>query len=141
MTFFECDHVYDQHLPLLEKHGLTRSYYKFGKHNLFLCPNRNDILKDNIENEYDLDKYQKVFCYLNSHYLFQKNTLYTYYLQMKNLFYNDFNYMPETYNYPTEKTIIQNKFKNYTLNMKELWFIKPSNKWGGSGVTILQIFT
>ena len=136
ITFFECDHVYDQHLPLLEKHGLIQSHYKYGKHNLFLCPKLKNPSSYSTENEYDLNKYQKVFVYLNMHYLFQKNTLYTHYLTMKQLFLNDFNYMPETYNYPKDKNIIENKFKNYQLNMKELWFVKPSNRWGGDGVRI-----
>ena len=48
--------------------------------------------------------------------------------------------MPETYNFPNQKNIIENKFKNYKLNLSDLWLIKPSNKYGGRGITILTSY-
>ena len=56
---------------------------------------------------------------------------------MKQKFCDDFNYMPETYNYPEEKGIINDKFTNYKLNLNDLWLIKPVNKCGGYGIDIL----
>ena len=55
---------------------------------------------------------------------------------MKKIFLQDFNYMPETYNFPEDQNLINNKFKNYTLNLKDLWLIKPSNSCGGNGISI-----
>ena len=51
---------------------------------------------------------------------------------------NDFNYMPETFYYPKEKYLIENKFKNYSLDLKDLWLVKPTNKYGGKGIFILN---
>ena len=57
---------------------------------------------------------------------------------MKELFFEDFNYLPETYNYPEQKQIIIKKFKNYKLNLSELWLVKPSNSGGGHDISILD---
>ena len=38
VTFYECDHVYDQYTNLLEKNGLIRSFKYNEKNNLFICP-------------------------------------------------------------------------------------------------------
>jgi hypothetical protein len=46
--------------------------------------------------------------------------------------------MPETYIYPEEKNLIYNKFNNYTLNLTDLWIVKPSNLYAGQGITILD---
>ena len=48
--------------------------------------------------------------------------------------------MSETYIYPKDKDIIENKFMNYTLNLSDLWLIKPKDKFGGSGIKILDSF-
>ena len=119
----------------MQKNHLINSNYTEGKHNLFLCPLVKKTIKE--KNEYDLDKYQKVYRYLNIRNLFQKNSLYKYYSLMKQKFCDDFNYMPETYNYPEEKGIINDKFTNYKLNLNDLWLIKPVNKCGGYGIDIL----
>ena len=57
---------------------------------------------------------------------------------MKKLFYNDFDYIPETYCYPKEKNIIEKKFKDYVLNISDLWILKPSNWYGGNGISFLR---
>ena len=121
----------------MEKHGLIRSYYQYGKNNLFLSSiesNPSTLHKSNI---YDLNKYQKVYQFLNSPFLLQKDTLYKCYSSMKKLFFEDYSYMPETYIYPEEKNIINLKFKNYKLDLHNLWLVKPTNNYGGSGVNIL----
>ena len=57
---------------------------------------------------------------------------------MKKLFFDDFNYMPETYNYPEDKNTIYQKFKNYTLDLNNLWLVKPPNKFGGKNIIVLE---
>lgn len=59
-------------------------------------------------------------------------------MEMKKLFSDDFDYMPETYNYPEQKNLIYNKFQNYKFNSNDLWMIKPSNLCAGSGITIFR---
>ena len=40
------------------------------------------------------------------------------------MFKEDFNYIPETYYYPNDKDIIQNKFGNYEFdNMEEVEYL------------------
>ena len=46
--------------------------------------------------------------------------------------------MPETFNYPEDKSLILNKFDKYKLDMDNLWLVKPTNKCGGEGITILN---
>ena len=137
VSFFECGSFYAQLIDILEKNGLIKSNYIFGKNNLFICSKINKFLPKKVDNHFDLDKYQKVYRYLNMEYLVQKNTLFKHYSSMKKIFYNDFHYMPETYNYPEEKNIINKKFKNYKLNLSDLWLIKPNNGSGGKGIFIL----
>ena len=140
ITFYETDHVYNQHLILLEKQGLIRSYYQFGKNNLIISPIKENPSIMNKSNIYDLSKYQKVYRYLNAPYMFQKNTLYECYVQMKKLFFEDFDYMPETYIYPEQKKMIHKLFYNYQLNLSNLWLVKPIDKYGGHNITIFDSF-
>ena len=109
ISFYECEHVYDGVIKLLERNGLIRSGYYYGKNNLFICPKIKNPSTNNLKTDYDLDKYQKVFRYINIQNLFKKNKLYIFYSSMKNLFFEEYNYMPETYNYPEEKNIIEKK--------------------------------
>ena len=138
ITFCQCEGVYNPYLQLLKENGLIRSYYNYGKNNLFLCRiEKNPILK-NITNDYNLDKFQKVFRYLNSQYLLQKDMLYKYYISKKKLFFEDFDFIPETYIYPEDKIKIKKKFENYKLNTSDLWLVKPSNLCGGKNIMILN---
>ena len=54
------------------------------------------------------------------------------------MFKEDFNYIPETYYYPNDKDIIQNKFGNYEFDINNLWLIKPTNRFGGSGISVFK---
>ena len=138
ITFYESDNDYRDYYAILQKQGLIKSKYKLGKHNLFFSQINNNSLAQNYNNNYDLNKYQKVFRYLNGYKVFYKNTLYELYMEMKKLFSDDFDYMPETYNYPEQKNLIYNKFQNYKFNSNDLWMIKPSNLCAGSGITIFR---
>ena len=138
VTFYQCEKSYDQYLNLLKENGLIRSQYKYAKNNLFLCSIQNNASIIKEDNNYNLDIYQKVFRYLNSEYLFRKNILYKSYISMKKLYFNDFDYMPLTYNYPDDKELIDNKFKDYILDINDLWLIKPTNLYLGINVEIFK---
>ena len=104
---------------------------------LFLGNIKKNPSKFNNFNDYNLYKYQKVFSFLKANFWFEKNILYRSYYSMKKLFINDYNFMPETYNYPDDKYLIENKFKDYHLNLNDLWLIKPTNLCGGRGISFL----
>jgi hypothetical protein len=57
---------------------------------------------------------------------------------MKEEFSEDYNYMSQTYYYPHDKKIIRKKFRNYELNMDDLWLVKPAHASGGSGIRIFE---
>ena len=138
VTFYARDQIFKDYFALLQNHGLIKSNYKYGKNNLILNNLYDDYAIKNDYNTYNLDKFQKVFRYYSSHYPFNKKNLYEFYIEMKNRFFQDFDYMPETYIYPAQKDLIFDKFKNYQLDVKDLWFIKPNDKWGGKGIKILH---
>ena len=138
VTFHASDSVYNDYFEILQKHGLIKSNYKYGKHNLFLSKLTDNYVKENYYNMHNLDKFQKVYKYYSSYYVFNKKNLYELYIEIKNKFFGDFNYMPETYIYPTQKDLIYDKFKNYQFDVNDLWLIKPSDKYGGKGITILS---
>ena len=89
---------------MLQKNGLIKSDYNYGEHNLFIYPitKGKSYEKKEIEENQNC-RYQKINKHVNSRLVFQKNSLYKCYLSMKKLFFEDFNFMPETYNYPEEK--------------------------------------
>lgn len=137
VSFFVNNFNYDSYIQLLNHHGLIRSKFIYGNNNLFISHiGKNPLSK--INNDYDLNKYQKVYQYIEGDYFFTKNILYSQYKSLKNLFFQDFDYMPETYNYPEDRFIIQKYFKNYKLNLSDLWILKPTNKYGGKGIKILK---
>ena len=138
LSYYLCDPVYRQYQNLLQEHGFTRSIYYHGEHNLFLCPINENLFNKTEFPHFQINKYQKVFCFIKSRFLFQKNTLYKYYFSKKNLFPEDFNFMPETYIYPEDDNIIRKKFSNYSLNISDLWLVKPSDLYCGKKIEILK---
>ena len=46
--------------------------------------------------------------------------------------------MPETYYYPFDKDIINSKFKDYSLDINNLWLVKPVDLCGGRGISIFK---
>ena len=141
LTYFQCDYVYNPYIELLKEFGFTRSHYYFGDHNLFLCPISEDRLNPNKTNKCSISKFQKAFCFLNSRYLLKKNILYKHYVSMKKIYKEDFNFMPETYIFPDDKYTINKKFMNYSLDINNLWLVKPSNLFGGKKIMILESLT
>jgi hypothetical protein len=95
-----------------------------------------DLIKYN-KSLIELNNFKKFHLLIN-YKVFTKDSLYMNFLEMKNKFENDYNFMPLTYNYPIDKDIIENKFKNYTLDMYNLWLIKPKDNRGGNGIKFLE---
>ena len=67
----------------------------------------------------ELNNFKRFHVFLNIE-VFTKDSLYENYLEMKNKFENDYNFMSVTYNYPLDKGIIEKKFNNYTLDVNNL---------------------
>ena len=84
---------------------------------------------------------QKIHCYTNVEIVIDKFLEYNFYNKMKSLFPQDYDYMPETYAYPEQKDIINEKFKNYNLAIGNLWLIKPKLMSLGDGIHIFHNFT
>ena len=135
VTFYSFHQSYSQHWNITKNHSLIKSDYINGSHNLFISPIPNFRFSKNNEN--GLCKYQKYGQFVNSNYIFQKNTLYNYYRRKAKTFSEEYNYMPETYIYPEDKDIIGKKFNNYLLNLNDLWLVKPPDKANGDGLSIL----
>ena len=68
---------------------------------------------------------------------FFKDLLYQNYLYMKSYF-KAYNYMPITYEYPKDEKKIEKKFRNYKLNISDLWIVKPTNLFSGKGIHIFK---
>ena len=136
MTYYSDDHKYNQYEDLLTRNGLIKNDNINGNNNLFLSKISVDLIRKNKTKMSIniLNKYYRLFGYK----VFRKDTLYMNYMQMKKHFDNEFNFMPETYIYPNDKEIIYKKFKNYKLNISNLWLVKPPHKHGGNGIRIFE---
>lgn len=137
VTYYINNYNYYVYYNLLKKHGLFRSQSNFGNHNFIIDDElyNNLNITDKINN---INKYSKIYQYINGNYLFKKDILYKNYNSMKKNFDEDFNYMPETFYYPEDKKIIETKFNNYSLDIDNLWLVKPTNKYGGKGIFIFN---
>ena len=136
VTYYLGDEEYEQYEELFSEHNLIKSENFFGDNNLFLSKGIINLMKKNksILQNNEFKKYYRFFGYQ----VLMKDSLYFNYLEMKQYFNDEFNFMPETYYYPDDKYIIFQKFSNYSLNLDDLWFVKPANKWGGRGISILK---
>lgn len=132
LSFFSKIYNYRRHINFLKESGFIHSLFDRGYHNLYIG-NTSKVKKTNF-----LSKYIRInrFPYVN--YLFQKDNLYKYYHIMKNYFNNEFNYMPETYYYPFDKDNITKEFQNYSLNINNLWLVKPIDLDGGRGIFLFK---
>ena len=136
MTYYSDDYKYNQYEELLTRNGLVKNYNINSNNNLFLSKTSMDIISKNKTNMRIniLNKYYRFFGYK----VLRKDSLYMNYMQMKSHFNSEFNFMPETYIYPNDKEIIYKKFKNYELNISNLWLVKPPHKHGGKGIRIFE---
>jgi hypothetical protein len=82
--------------------------------------------------------FQKIFSYTNFKIISHKDLTYLNYYNMRAIFPNDFDYMPETFRFPEEKEILEQKFRNYKINENDLWLIKPKTGSLGNGIYIFE---
>lgn len=117
---------------MLKDSGFIQEKFDKGRHNLYMGYTTK-VKKSNY-----LSNYIKISRYPYVDKLFQKDNLYKYYSLKKNKFDEDFNFMPETYYYPFDKDIINSKFKDYSLDINNLWLVKPVDLCGGRGISIFK---
>jgi len=127
---------YKNYFELLNSNGLIQSAYVNYSHNLFMNPLGRILFqsRDNVL----INEFQKKYSFLNTMDFHLKDMLYRHYKSMKRLFKYDYNYMPETYCYPRDKKQIEFKFINYTLDLNNLWLVKPFNTSVGYGIHFLE---
>ena len=119
---------------VLNYSGIIRSFSHFNTHNLLIKnPNKDELREMGL-----IPIFQKAFSYSNFKIISHKDLTYLNYFNMRKKFQNDFDYMPETYGYPADKDIIEQKFKNYKLDVKDLWLIKPKTGSLGEGIYIFE---
>ena len=138
ITYYSDNRELEQYKYLLFKQGLINSDSIFGDNNFYFTLKTTKLLKYN--KSFVLLNHFKKFDLLFNYEIFSKDILYMMYLNMKKIFKKEYNYMPETYNYPNDKDIIEKKFMNYTLDINDLWLVKPKNDFGGRGIQILDSF-
>ncbi len=60
---------------------------------------------------------------------------------MKDSFPEEYNgFLSETFFYPENKTFLEEKFKNYNINVKDLWLVKPKHGSLGNGIHLFEGF-
>ena len=122
---------------VLNHSGIIRSFAHYNTHNILLKnPSRDDLEEMGM-----IPTYQRMFSYTNFKVISHKDLTYLNYYNMKKIFPKDFDYMPETFAYPEDKKIIENKFKNYKLDENDLWLIKPKTGSLGEGIYIFEYLT
>ena len=85
-----------------------------------------------------LKKYQKYDVFPMNGEITRKSSLYLNYKIFKEKFPDDFNYMPETFIMPKDKKIIEEKFKNYKIDVNNLWIVKPKYLSRGRGIHLFD---
>ena len=70
-----------------------------------------------------------------------KDGLNIFYNKQKEKFPEDYNYIPETYLYPSQKEKIYEKFKDYHYNKEDVWLLKPARGLMAQGIKIIDNYT
>ena len=136
VTYYNGDEEYDRYETLLSEHGLIKSKSIYADNNFFFSKFAISLIKRN-STFMKLNNFKKFYRFYGYQVL-MKDTLYMSYLEMKNEFGDDYNYMPETYHYPKDRNAIIDKFRDYHLNLDDLWLVKPTHMMGGIGIKILK---
>jgi len=123
----ENEFYFKEFVQIFKKNGLIRSYSQTVYHNLILKPMNENYIRKKIINAIDINKYQKIFHFIGNDLFHNKEKLYKNYLYMGSYFPKNYSFIPKTYFYPKDNDTIIKKFKNYTLNMSDLWIVKPIN--------------
>ena len=119
---------------VLNNSGIIRSFSHFNTHNLLIKnPYKDDLTEMGL-----IPTFQKIFSYTNFKIISHKDLTYLNYYNMRKIFPNDFDYMPETFRFPEEKEILEQKFRNYKINENDLWLIKPKTGSLGNGIYIFE---
>ena len=131
----EYDYSRDSVKLVLKSNNFIRTYL-LGTINNFIFPS---FVFFNIKLENDLNSpYVKLSHFLGFYEITVKDYLYNNYKILESKYPDDYNFMPKTYSYPEEKEILEEKFKNYILNIDNLWLIKPKFGRRGNGIKIFQ---
>lgn len=128
---------FENYYEVLNSSGMIESSYRNYSHNLFINALTN-INFFHLKDKVIINEFQKQYSFLYADEFYNKDILYKNYIAMKKLFKNDYNYMSESYCYPRDQSQINTKFNNYTLDLNNLWLIKPINKSVGSGIHFLS---
>ena len=102
-----------------------------------------------ISHEYNTMKLSEIYGSLCKHCLLNhfidlminydnKARLYFHYRKLEKLFPNDFNFIPESYILKHDKSILIEKFKNYTQTKADLWVYKPPEGLQEVGIKFLK---
>ena len=138
VTYLTSDEIYFQNfVNILEKNGIIRSYYQNNEHNLYIKTFNQDFFIKNNKNGKYFNDFQKSYHFMGVETFFFKDLLYSNYMKMKEYFL-EYNYMPETYEYPKDESQIRKMFTNYELNLDNLWIVKPTNLCSGTGIHIFK---
>ena len=134
----EYETYFNMYVELLEMNGIIRSYYYNNAQNLYIRKFEGKLAKKNNKNGDYFNHYQKLYHFVGVGEYFFKNLMYKNYEYMRKHFPEDYNFMPKTYDYPSDEEEIKKKFGKYKLNIKDLWIVKPIDLFGGKGVHIFK---
>ena len=109
-VFYYLMEYYKNYSYIFEEQGLIKNY-NFVDNNILITDSLYLENLNEIKNKKPLNKYQKIFHFKEKQKLFNKDKIYITYNYMKNLFSEDFNFMPETFNFPENKEIIFQNLK------------------------------
>lgn len=136
VTYYNGDEEYFKYETILSQHGLIKSVNIYADNNFFFSKYAVSLIKKN-STFMKLNNFKKFYRFYGYEVL-MKDTLYMSYLEMKKEFGKDYNYMPETYHFPMDRYAIIDKFRDYKLNLDDLWLVKPTHMMGGIGIKILK---
>jgi len=89
-----------------------------------------------------LNKFQRYNHFPSTWQLCRKDYLYTNYVKMQKRFPEEYKFMPETFELPREREIVEEKLKEYNVFDREnLYIIKPVASSRGRGVRVLTDVT
>ena len=131
---YEDNYKRESVTKVLNYSGVIRSFSDLYSHNFLI---KNPQPKKLAEMGY-IPSLQKLFSYNNFEVIAYKDKTYYYYNLMHQQFPYDYTYMPETYSYPKERSLILKKFKNYKLAKDDLWLLKPKKSSLGRGIKIFH---
>ena len=131
---YEDNYKRESVTKVLNYSGVIRSFSSLYSHNLLI---KNPNIPKLAEMGF-IPSLQKLFSYTNFEIIAYKDQTYIYYYEMHKKFPEDYTYMPETYSYPKEKSIILQKFRSYKLSKDNLWLVKPKKTSLGKGIHIFH---